>query len=194
MISPAPCALRSVLVRAQHTLVVAAPVRAFGTGACAIAAHARPMKSRSSFIATVQPRPASRGVTDSSMSWPYRLIPASSRKVSRAPRPHGATPALSRSRHSSTACTAGRIDLESVLARVAGSSDEELADLSALEHGERVTARSRLRPRLPDAGARLGPLNGDHGEIAPRLQRPDRAQADRAAPESRPDPCRRSPR
>ena len=38
-----------------------------------------PQKSRSVLVSTVQPRPHSYGVTVSSMSCPYRCIPASNR-------------------------------------------------------------------------------------------------------------------
>src|SRR5574337_399055 len=68
---------------------------------------ARPMKSRPGSSETVQPRLASHGVTFSSMSWPYRFMPASSRKVSRAPRPAGFTPAACSASHSATACSCG---------------------------------------------------------------------------------------
>src|SRR4051812_17572066 len=64
----------------------------------------RPMKSRELLRSTVQARPASSGDTLSSMSWPYRFMPASRRSVSRAPRPAGrAPPATSLSQNAATA-------------------------------------------------------------------------------------------
>ncbi len=68
---------------------------------------ALPMKSRSETRSMVQARPASSGLTVSSMSWPYRFMPASRRSVSRAPRPAGLTPAATSAFHSASACVAG---------------------------------------------------------------------------------------
>ena len=67
----------------------------------------RPMKLRPSSKATVQARPASSGDTDSSMSWPYNAMPASRRRVSRAPRPAGFTPTANRRVQKCTACCSG---------------------------------------------------------------------------------------
>ena len=50
---------------------------------------ARPTKSAPLSSFTIQPSPASYGVTVSSMSLPYSGYAASSRNVSRAPSPHG---------------------------------------------------------------------------------------------------------
>src|SRR5690348_2547893 len=69
---------------------ITTPTNSRGTpSAFCFSSAARPMKSRPSSSDTVQARPASHGVMFSSMSWPYRFIPASRRNVSRAPNPAG---------------------------------------------------------------------------------------------------------
>ena len=130
------------------------------------------MKSRLPSSATVQARPDSSGVTVSSMSLPYRFMPASSRSVSRAPRPQGATPAAPSACQKSAADSDGQHDLEAVLAGVAGARDEPFVAGGAEERAERARGgaaglrqeRRRLRPRVR-------PLHGDHREIAPRHDR-----------------------
>ena len=148
------------------------------SGARASATARRPMKSRSPRMSTVQANPDSMGVTDSSMSCPYKFIPASSRSVSRAPSPHAATPAPSKSRHRATASCAGQHHLESVLAGIAGARHEHVAAGSGLERSQRFSERAGIRPHLPESTARLRPLNGNHREVASWAQADFRCELD----------------
>ena len=134
----------------------------------ACASASRPMKSRSSGSnATVQARPDSRGWWVSSMSLPYRFMPASRRSVSRAPRPAGATPCARSARQASAASGGRQHDLEAVLAGVAGAREEP-----GVERGRRRIARCRAPCRdARRTGAcavlsrALGPCTASIGEI-----------------------------
>ena len=93
---------QDLLVGAQYARPTSSPWPC----CCWLSSGWRPTKSRS-LRTRVHPMLASQGVMLSSMSLPYRFMPASRRRVSRAPRPMGATPASSNCSHSFTASAPG---------------------------------------------------------------------------------------
>ena len=147
----------TLLVRAQHAAVFEqqSPVsaRAMPASRCATSALCRRNRALPS-SATVQARPDSSGVTVSSMSLPYRFMPASSRSVSRAPSPQGATPGRGERLPEVRRRFRGQRDLEAVLAGIAGARDEP-----SRRRRRRKTrrARPRRRGRTPAGAASPSP-------------------------------------
>ena len=123
---------------------------------CAASSAALPTKSRGLVRSTVHARPDSSGLTASSMSCPYRFIPASRRSVSRAPSPHGLTPAACKRLPEVERARGRQRDLETVLAGVAGARDEILAGLHGAMNGFSgfASPRAPSGSDCPDALAR----------------------------------------
>ncbi len=96
------------------------------------------------------------------MSLPYRFMPASSRSVSRAPRPHCATPAAFRSLQNFGASADRQHDFPAILAGVTGASDEVLAELTTHEGLQLQRFVGVLADQRRRLGARIRALHGDH--------------------------------
>ena len=97
-------------------------------------------------------------------------MPASRRSVSRAPSPHGATPAVAQPIPETDGLAGGQHDFEAVLARVSGAGDEQAARVEAEKSAD--LQRTGGDAGLHDAGgfrARVRTLHRDHGEIEARL-------------------------
>ena len=97
-------------------------------------------------------------------------MPASRRSVSRAPRPHGLTPAAASAFQSVGARAAGHDDLEAVLAGVAGARDEDVAERSrrALNGFSAAVAASLPGSACQTFARALRTLHGDHREVGAR--------------------------
>src|SRR6266566_2182744 len=113
---------------------------------------ASPVKSAPFSSFTIQPSPASYGVTAASMSLPYRGYPASSRSVSRAPRPPGSDQRVPQGFRVRRAA----VQLEPVLSRVPGPGDEALHP-GDLPLGEVIVGNHRHADGSERCEQRLGP-------------------------------------
>ncbi len=114
---------------------------------------------------TTQPSPACSDVMPGPSSWPCSGRPASSRNVSRAPRPAGSTPAPVTASHTSTALRRGHRELDTVLARVAGAGDDA-PDPVPLDRGDAEPSDRRgLGPHGRQPFPRRRTLHRDHRSV-----------------------------
>ena len=135
----------------RHARARARPRAAPGRGS-------RPCRS-----ARPRPDPACSGVMPGPSSWPWSGRPASSRSVSRAPRPAGVIPASSRRCQQRAAADTGTWSstpsspVYPVPATQPGSPSKSVAATVNARHRGGL-GRDRREP-----GARLGPLHREHG-------------------------------
>ncbi len=126
--------------------------------------------------ATTHPRLAWSGVMPGPSSWPCSGNPASSRRVSRAPRPAGGTPASSTACQRPSAASRRHRELHAVLTGVAGPGGRA-GRPPPFERGHPEAADGRrLRHDRRQPAPRRGPLHGDDGPAGGDVHPPDRLE------------------
>jgi hypothetical protein len=107
-------------------------------------------------------------------------MPASRRSVSRAPRPHGRTPASLSAPPETLGLLGGQGDLVAVFTGVAGTGDEIVTDAGGKKRFQGFAGGTAFRQHLPDALAGVRSLDGNHRQRMGTLA--TRRDADRQLP------------